>query len=293
MKNSTNTSGLCTRQLQTNSGQAVIEYTLLLIIAVALVLALTTVIFKPFGEFVSNYMGKYVGCLLEYGELPTLGSDTPSGPDDDSECNKKFKPGTLADGRPPQNGGNSGEGNSSSNKSKSGSDKKSDSNSNGGGSGTHAGSASRNGGSNILGNKRPSSGVDGASSKNNGKVVEISLADGGSGSFFKGKNDSGNYTGPNGKTSYIPITGLTEMEKKLLPKKKENGGRTVIESGGPEAAAKKTTVKKPEPKMVAEKEDEPFTIGNFMRYLLIAAIIIVLLIFIGGQALQMSKSFEK
>ncbi|MNL36311.1 hypothetical protein D3C87_1583850 [compost metagenome] len=56
---------------------------------------------------------------------------------------------------------------------------------------------------------------------------------------------------------------------------------------------KKMAVKKPEPKTQVEAEESGFTIGNFIRIIFIAALVIALVIFIGGQALQMSKSFEK
>ena len=58
-------------------------------------------------------------------------------------------------------------------------------------------------------------------------------------------------------------------------------------------ASKKTQVKKPEAKADLLPDDEPMTIGNFIRFLFIAALVIALFLFIGGQALQMSKSFEK
>ncbi len=82
-------------RLRNNQGQALIEYVLMLVIIVSLVLMLMTQIFKPFGDFIQSYMGSYVGCLLEYGELPSLGYPEPSEVDDDSECNKKFQAGTL------------------------------------------------------------------------------------------------------------------------------------------------------------------------------------------------------
>lgn len=292
VKNSTITSRLVTSRpiafgVKGNRGQAVIEYTLMLIISVALVLALSTQLFRPFGEFVSNYMGKYVGCLLEYGELPTLGYDKPSGPDEDSECNKKFVAATARGGRSPaDNGGGSANSKSSlSSKDSSGS-------SGGGSSSTYAGSASRRGGNDIFGSRRPASGTDGIGNKDGGKVIEISLdGGGGSGSFFKGSG-SGRYRGPSQKTTSIPMTALTENEKKKLKKKKEGDSKIAITSEGLGPAPKKIMVKKPEVKSVIP-EDEPITIGNFMRYLLIAAIIIALIVFLGGQALQMSKSFEK
>ena len=38
--------------------------------------------------------------------------------------------------------------------------------------------------------------------------------------------------------------------------------------------------------------DEPFSIGNFFRLLIIAAIIIALVVLLGGQALQISKGSD-
>lgn len=297
VKKSTTTSRPDTLRLRNNHGQAVIEYTLMLVISVSFVLALSMQIFKPFGEFISNYMGKYVGCLLEYGELPTLGSELPSGPDDDSECNKKFAPASATNGRPPRDSrGDSGEGNSSNSKSSASASNSSDSkdgtSSSEGSSGTHAGSASRGGGNNIMYNRRPSTGIDGGSGGGpSGKVIEIALDGGGTSTFFK-TSSGGGYGRQVEKSRYIPISGLTEAEKKKIQKKAEGGARLSVSSEGLGPAPKKTAVKKPEVKTVIP-EDEPLTIGNFMRYLLIAAIIIALIVFLGGQALQMSKSFEK
>lgn len=299
VKKSTTTSRPDTLRLPNNYGQAVIEYTLMLVVTVSFVLALSMQIFKPFGEFISNYMGKYVGCLLEYGELPTLGSELPSGPDDDSECNKKFAPASAANGRPPRDSrGEGGEGNSSSSKSSSAStsnssdDSKDGPSSSGVNSGTYAGSASRGGGNNIIYNRRPSTGIDGGSSGGpSGKVIEIALDGGGTSTFFK-TSSGGSYGRQMEKSRYIPISGLTESEKMKLQKKAEGGARLSVPSEGLAPAPKKTAVKKPEVKTIIP-EDEPLTIGNFMRYILIAAIVIALIVFLGGQALQMSKSFEK
>ncbi|MGZ3774924.1 MAG: hypothetical protein ACXVCY_01185 [Pseudobdellovibrionaceae bacterium] len=294
MKKSKTTSRPEADPLKNNYGQAAIEYVLMLVISVSLVLALSMQIFKPFGDFISNYMGKYVGCLLEYGELPTLGSSLPSGPDEDTECDKKFAPASLANGRPPstkESGSSRGSNSSSSSSASSDSSGDSSSSSKGNSSGTHAGSASRGGSSNIFANRRPSSGIDGGADKANGKVIEIALDGKGSNSFFKGS--SGNaYTPSSQKSIYVPLTGLSEEEKKKIKKKTEGGSRMIATADGLAASPKKIAVKKPQIKTVIP-DDEPMTIGNFMRYLLIAAIVIALLVFIGGQALQMSKNFEK
>lgn len=282
-----------------NHGQALIEYVLMLIITVSLVLALISQIFRPFGQFVDNYMGSYLACLLEYGELPSLGSSEGSPVDGDSECNKKFAGGTLASGRPPTEGEGGGRGNgSNSTNGKNGSSSSSSGSEGGGGSGggsssTYAGSKSRGGSRFVNARRRPSSGVSEASSAAaRGKVVEIA-ADGNGGSGYFGRNNNGNRNVVNSnKTRAIGITGLTEEEKKKIEKKANGGGGAVISADTRAAPPKKMTLKPPEKKMEI-REEEPVTVGNFIRYLFIAALIIALLIFVGGQALQMSKSGEK
>lgn len=294
MKKSKFTSRLETSRLGNNQGQALIEYVLMLIITVALVLALISQVFKPFGEFIDNYMGKYVGCLLEYGELPTLNSSTPSAADEDSECNKRFANGTLANGRPPngsgKNGGEDSEGGDSSKNGSSGDS--GGGSSSGGSSGSYAGSASRGGSQYMNSRRRPSMGIDSGSDRGGGgKVVEIALESGGGGAFFKSSN-GGRYIGPGRKTHSVGITGLTEAERKKLEKKADGAGSVITTSETIAPPPKKTAVKKPEVKAVIE-EEKPLTVGNFIRYLFIAALVIALVIFIGGQALQMSKSFDK
>lgn len=279
-----------TSRLRNNQGQALIEYVLLLIITVSLLLAMMNAIFKPFGAFVENYMGKYVQCLLEYGELPSFGSQNPSVVDQDSECDKKFKAATLTGGRPPANNGSSNSSDDSGNKNKTdGSTSSSDSDSSGGNSGTYAGSASRGGGRFI--NRRPSTGVEAGTGKSE-KVVEIALEGGGANGFFR-SSSGGMYVRPPQKRMAVAISGLTEAEKKKLEKKAEGNAKIIATGDDLAPAPKKIPVKKPEPKITVEEEDKPFTIGNFIRYLFIAALIIALVIFIGGQALQMSKNFEK
>ncbi len=93
------------------------------------------------------------------------------------------------------------------------------------------------------------------------------------------------------KTSYVPIIGLSETEKKQLDRN-EGRSRMTVESSI-NRPTKKLLVKKPPVRQPAESEESPWTIGNFIRFLFIAALIIALVIFIGGQALQMSKNLEK
>lgn len=280
-----------TARLENNQGQALIEYILMLVITVSLILALMNQIFKPFGEFVNNYMGKYVGCLLEYGELPSFGSETPSTVDEDSECEKKFQKGSMTAGRPPINNGGKGSSGDGKDSSKNGGNSSSDSSSSGGSSSSYAGSASRGGGRYIASRRRASRGMETSDSAGGGKVVEIALENGGGGSFFRSSN-GGNRVVQMQKRRAVAITGLTEAERKKLEKKAEGTAHIMSAGEGLETPPKKIAVKPPEKKVQIE-DAPPLTIGNFIRYLFIAGIVIALVIFIGGQALQMSKSGEK
>lgn len=84
-------------------GQAVVEYVLMLVIVLSLVLGVK----KAFGkldQFFQSYVGDYVACLMEYGELPSLGSTntdlnlhSPKG-GTGKLCDSKFQSFTFEDG---------------------------------------------------------------------------------------------------------------------------------------------------------------------------------------------------
>ena len=51
-------------------GQAVVEYILVVIVSVVLIVALATKLIPPLNDFVRNYAGDYVDCLLRIGHIP-------------------------------------------------------------------------------------------------------------------------------------------------------------------------------------------------------------------------------
>ncbi|WP_413576335.1 hypothetical protein ACLVWU_18305 [Bdellovibrio sp. HCB290] len=273
--------------LKSNRGQAVIEYVLILVITVSLILMLITQIFKPFQAFVQSFTGDYFACLLEKGELPVLGGDNS-----DLECKFSFQNvSSEFKNNPSSSKSNSGDSESSSKPPKESS--ASSSSSSGSSGSSYAGSRSRSGGSGRISRARaPTSGID-SSSEQGGKVVEIALEGGGAGGYFKSNN--GGYSVQTGRrVASVPISGLTEDERKKLEKKANGGGKTtVVQNDGFAPPKKKTAVKKPEPKLELPPEEKAVTFGNFIRWLFIAALIIALVIFLGGQALQFSKSGEK
>ncbi len=54
-----------------NKGQALVEYILLLVITLILVFSLSAQFIQPLAKFYKNYIGDYISCLLETGELPS------------------------------------------------------------------------------------------------------------------------------------------------------------------------------------------------------------------------------
>lgn len=295
VKNSQKLSRLESSVVGNDLGQAMVEYVLILIISVSIVLALISQIFRPFGEFIDSYMGSYVGCLLEYGELPSLGSSEPSKADGDSECNKKFGAASLTKGRPPINNNINQDGSTdrnTSNNNRSGANGSSGGNGGGASGGTYAGSASRFGSRNMNFNRRPSSGVESGKDRAGGKIVEIAGEENGGNSFFGSRNGNSRQLSVAPKKMAIGISGLTESERKKIERRTAEGRTSIAISENMKPPTKKFLVKKPEPK-IDIPDDEPITVGNFIRYLFIAALVIALVLLIGGQALQMSKSYEK
>lgn len=266
-------------------GQATVEYVLILIVTVGLLLALIYQVFKPFQSFVQSYMGDYTACLLETGELPSLGNTDAESALSDEGCNSKFEAATLANGRPPVTNSSS----STSSSTTANSSSSSSSSDSGGGTTVSPGSAT-NGNNNLLvSSMKKKTGTESGSGASQ-KVTEIPVD---SESKFYNRKDSYSKEGVvrNDKTTYVGIAGMTEEEKKKQ-ERQEGKGRIIAsgEFGGP---LKKIAVKPPPAKPLVEDEDTPMTFGNFFRILLIAAIIIALIVVLGSQALKIAKSQEK
>ena len=267
-----------------NKGQAAIEYILLLVIAVGLLIALTSQIMKPFGAFMDNYMGAYLQCILETGELPSLGNDDDTALKDEG-CNAKFDAATLAGGRPPSAGTSTSSGSS-------------EPEGRGSSSGSsYAGSASRGGSRLTSGSGGGSAGVDGAGAGSDGKKTVV--GEEGSGGSSNGylnlsRGETTTIIRRRAKQMTLGSDRLSAADLDALKKKqeKEKNDKPVIVGESNQRGPKKIPVKTPPPREIAS-EDVDFTIGNFIRIIFIAGIIIALVLLLGGQAMQMSKDFEK
>lgn len=264
------------------AGQGTVEYVLLLGLTVAIIFGVVLQFNNAFKVWADNYFGEYLTCLLETGELPALGGPTTG------ECAAEFKPFKLADGA-----GKDGKDGSSSGGSGSEEDKNEDSASGGGSSTPRSASA------------------DSASSINRSRAgrSRVIAARGNAGGG--GDEDSKKGDDQNGEGSFNSYNqNKNGGQQRILVKQTENGKKRRIEEGKKDRSRTKVksdtdlagdrqgapVLQKYKKRALASAGDSDegfeFSFGNILRWLLIAALIIAIVLFIGGQVLQVSKSID-
>lgn len=297
----------------------------MLVVTVSLLLGMRGA-FSNVSDFMYSYVGEYTACLMEYGELPTLGvSDTDlknhtggSG----KVCDTKFGGFTLAGGIQ-SNGGSggstpSGSGNSSSSTSNSANGKSSRSAS----SSSSDSSANKKAGDSSDDASALSGAKSSASPYDSGKISRANsksgfgTADGRSNLAGNDKVkiiEEGDGTGSsrsdrdNGldsrsrvhyqRDNYKAITGPQEEELRRhnrAPKAPTAKVLTVIDEGG-RLGPRKSTITPPERKTASmeDKGEEGFSFGKFMKWLIIAAMFIAIFLFFGSQVMNFMNSKEK
>lgn len=278
------------------AGQAVVEYILVLVVTVSIIIGILYQFNDAFKGFLDNYFGDYIACLLETGELPSLGGDGPT----QSECNAGFANFSIANGRPSKgsNGSSSGRGSGGDSSGSSGksADDASDSQS------TGQGSRRRSRPSKFTSNHSPSNSEASASSRkgrparqsvrNNQAIKDASGLGAGSSDASAG----------GGRGRRIVRKRIIHLGEEYLTKDAKKKKDKVVSRGKPKKKnGKSSSLRKatfelelPKPKRkLAEADLDGFSFGFFIKFLLIAAIIIALLLFLGGQALQIKKSWQK
>lgn len=262
--------------LGSQSGQAIVEYILVLVVTVAIILGAVYQLNGAFKAWSKEYFGSYLSCLLETGELPSIGG----APGDSGICNQLFKPFDPKAGRPllagkGQAGGGGGKTGGARETQKRGS----------GGSGNY----------NLIGGKFAAS---------NGRGVGLS----GSGPGKRGASDS-NYTGSTGASGYGGGYSATNhrldtstknhldnrfaFDKESEDKQKRNISSVSKGPSGEGATNGRIQIHRTEKvKDAAGADDNAMTFGNFIRFLIIAAIVIALIVLVGGQMLSVGKSMD-
>lgn len=300
-------------QVHRQLGQATVELVLLVMVSVILVLTLAFQIYQPFSTWLDNYMGSYLECLIDIGELPTVSGSARG----DQVCGSRFEPFTMTRGRPPIIGSgsdssgasNSGSGGSGSNSASSSSDGPNRSNSNTAGGADDSGSSGTDG-SSSNGSRRGSgsnvirSGTAGASDLATDEEARRRRI-GGSQRPSQGSGDDRNFivgAGSDGSMSEdersrrlraIGVAGMLEDEQARSERLQPRVVRSEAE-GDALSSSKKIKVKSPDRKVAMEEDQQDgWNLGRLFRIAIIVLIIIGLVLFIGGQAVSISKGMEK
>lgn len=267
------------KPLSSNRGQGVIEYILVLIVTVSIILGFIYQFNDAFRVYAKSYFGDYLACLLETGELPAIGGEGTG------ICSAVFQEFSLAKGKP-LIGKGIGEGGSDS----SGPSSK-------GASSTAASESKASGSTRYVAKNTGSSGGgfgSRSSSKSGGEFADSSKKRAkdytGSSAISIPPSTLGN--GARGSTQDRYLDGDFYVEKRKVEEREESNKITIKSSTASVKDAQRMRVNRQVAKIQDEKPDSEFTIGNILRVLLIIAIIIALIVFLGGQALQISKSMD-
>lgn len=284
------------------SGQAAVEYILMIAIAVSVVFILKGA-FKGFSDFINNYLGTYTKCLMEYGELPVLGvtnDDLKKHQSDGKKCETGFKKFTLTEGRPPVDSS------SSTGTIRSGTSKedKSDSGTPGASGGSRsskkdaiprergAAAASPYESGDISRRGRGTS--DGAGSTNN----KVSLIDEELGSRADRREQRQSRTIYRVNDRYRALTGqqAEQLEyksvrssikrvptRRSIAKASDEGSERGPRTGPPKFAPER-------PKAIEEVADSGWGFGKMLKWLLIIGMLVAIIIFFGGQLMNYSNS---
>jgi hypothetical protein len=273
-----------------NRGAGTVEYILMLSVVV-ISLGMLRQFNEAFAVYVKNYYEDYLTCLLDTGELPSLGYEGAQG-----DCDAEFKPFSLADGRPPNDippatatSGNPPTTTAKQDPLEEQNPPKSSDNSDEGGNSPGATEGAGNapgtgGGPTLLGSDDsgrtrnvPLSAEDGGATRSNGGVVQYDSS---------GPQQAGG-AGGEGRPQFVPA-GTVASDG-------QTGGRKA-NVPAPDVGLEDKARRVPADVNQKKKEDDKdkgLTFPDFIKFLLIAVLLILMLVFFGGQALSISKGSEK
>lgn len=254
---------------------------MILIVIVAMVIGFIWLFGTAFKSWANNYFGNYLTCLLETGELPSTGVGGGGGASG-GICNQYFEPFSLKNGRPIKGDGGKNNGQAQTKKNTGGINENTGSRRPIGGGGGGGGLGNDNWAQSGRVNANPKGGEDGGEGKSKGNNVGYSSG----GGYNSNSNRNGMGNGGHQLDGRL-IAGLKKEEddKKGYPvssPSKDDFG------SGP----KRNKLKPPRVPAAVVVEDSPMTFGNFLRILIIAAIIIALVVLVGGQLLQIGKEMD-
>ena len=255
------------------------EYLLLVLLSIIIVTMASLQLFQPFRQWASIYLGSYIECLLDAGELPKLGSDQDTGP-----CEEQFEPYSFANGRRPIARGTSGSQGNDPNSSRGAAGGSVRSNT-GRGLGGNLG-ANRGGGA---GSTSSADGGEGDKKQQNLGPSGDSIASRGGGSTFT--------TGGSGRvTGNISMETLSEGQRRRLARRSSSTQSLGPVNEGSESDSRRKTLTIPATagkKASFDDETEPWSFGRIFKIAFIVAVIAALVLLILLQIRQIQKGMEK
>lgn len=306
-----------------NSGQAVVEYILIVSIAVGLIVIMKGA-FTGMNTFINNYLGLYTECLMAHGELPSLGVSGATSFSDGSglkehltsgyKCESGFKPFTIAGGRPPVGGSssnpasqNSGgkSGSKTDNNSTNAADSPGGKASKDGGGDKDKDAIGRNGGSGSSpydegqikrSGRRGADGFTSAGSDRSRLIEDDSEGDeaGGKGRKRRPRESRIIYR-DNQRTRKVfgeDAEQLVNQSSRSTNKRKVTT-RAIAKADGGGLNGPRSGLMKPPPEkkiIIEETKESGWGFGKMLKWLLIIGILVALIIFFGGQLMNYSNS---
>ncbi len=257
-----------TSHFGSQSGQAAIEYILVLVVVVTIALGVMYQLNDAMKKYVQSYFGDYVACLLETGELPSLGG---SGGISADTCNAEYEAFSLQKGRPLKESGDS-DGSSSSS-----------ANGSGRNSSSSQGSKITRNNSSLNGERANSGNGAAAGSINKNKRTELKSG--------YGSSDSGQGS----RAVQQRNRGQVRINTKIKMNKEKTVAKSIDLNGKLRGRSPKkilVDMEKFRRKPAQATTDFDLSFGDYIRYIIIFAILIIILIFFGGQLNQLRKSWD-
>ncbi len=259
--------------LRSERGQAVIEYILILVVTVGIALGILYQLNTAFKKYVQNYFGNYIACLLETGEMPTLGGTEGASA---GICDSEFEPFSLSGGRPLIEGSGDGGGSRGRRYSRSGN------------------SSSR---PNKLTKNRSTLNGDGRSGES---TVVASTSSSSKKPSVKGGGNitSGNFKFRTARNRPEEVIRINSRFITATDKGKDSDSGILKEIQGKKEGGRNNRKIAVNMDAFKPKETPPdlnvaVSAGDYLRYILIFAILIGIFVFFGGQINQLRKSWEK
>lgn len=279
-----------TRIVVNYSGQAMIEYLLMIVVTVVLVVGLTIAFFAPLQNFLAALNRTYIRCLLETGELPRVGTESTGICDAEIP---KFQAKNMDGSTPnPKDKNKDGSGGSENNNGESSSADGSTGTEVSGGPGSLSGSRGRKSslirnGMRRKGGARPELGHD-----NKSVSIPVDNFEAGEG-FMSASVEGGLNKKGKRKSKKIDLSGLMEYDRRKVEREKEKSRTIAVDSESFTQKKNKKLIVKPPPEKKAEEDLNVGTdFGSYFKIFFFIIIVLFIVILVVSQAMQMTNNSD-